>query len=159
MMIGDVDMEPRLVYGKVEPESLQAMMKLESYVRNSGLEPRLLELIKIRSSQINGCAFCLDMHTKDARANGETEQRIYELNAWREAPFYTERERAALELTEAVTLISTKRVPDDLYARVREHFSEKEYVQLVMAINTINNWNRLSIATGAVPGEYEPAKK
>ena len=140
-------MEPRFNYGAVEPESIQVMMKLEGYVRNCGLDSKLLELIKIRASQINGCAFCLDMHTKDARANGESEERIYTLNAWREAPFYTEAEQAALELTEAVTLVATSHVSDDLYERVREHFSEQEYVRLIMAINVINNWNRLSIAT------------
>ncbi|UOF90015.1 carboxymuconolactone decarboxylase family protein [Fodinisporobacter ferrooxydans] len=152
-------MEPRLNYATTEPDSLKAMMQLEQYVKNSGLEPKLLELIKIRASQINGCAYCLDMHTKDARAIGETEQRIYALNAWREAPFYTEEERAALELTEAVTLVATNRVPDELYQRVRKHFNDKQYVQLIMAINTINSWNRLSIATNAIPGEYQPAKK
>lgn len=149
-------MEPRMVYAQVEPDSLKAMMHLETYVRHTGLDSKLLELIKIRASQINGCAYCLDMHTKDARATGETEQRIYALNAWREAPFFTDVERAALELTEALTLVSTSRVPDDLYDRVRTHFNEKQYVQLVMAINTINTWNRLSIATGAVPGDYQP---
>lgn len=152
-------MEPRMNYAKVDPDSYKAMSQLETYVRHSGLDSKLLELVKIRASQINGCAFCLDMHTKDTRAAGETEQRIYALNAWREAPFYTEEERAALELTEALTLVSTARVPDDLYDRVRTQFDEKQYVQLVMAINTINSWNRLSIATSAVPGNYQPANK
>lgn len=155
---GRISVEARLNYATAEPESLQVMMKLEQYVRSSGLDAKLLELIKIRASQINGCAYCLDMHTKDARANGETEQRIYALNAWREAPFYTDAERVALELTEAVTLVSTSRVPDDLYDRVRAHFGEKQYVQLIMAINAINSWNRLSIATNAIPGDYQPAK-
>jgi len=152
-------MEPRMVYAQVDPDSLEAMMHLETYVRHSGLDSKLLELIKIRASQINGCAYCLDMHTKDARAIGETEQRIYALNAWRETPFYSEAEQAALEFTEALTFVSTSRVPDDLYERVRKHFDEKQYVQLIMAINTINSWNRLSVATGAVPGDYQPANK
>lgn len=152
-------MEPRMVYAQVDPDSLEAMMHLETYVRHSGLDSKLLELIKIRASQINGCAYCLDMHTKDARAIGETEQRIYALNAWRETPFYSEAEQVALEFTEALTFVSTSRVPDDLYERVRKHFDEKQYVQLIMAINTINSWNRLSVATGAVPGDYQPANK
>jgi AhpD family alkylhydroperoxidase len=151
-------MEPRLNYSEIDPDCLKAMMQLELYVRHSNLDSKLLELIKIRVSQINGCAFCLDMHTKDARANGETEQRIYALNAWREAPFYSDPERAALELAEAITEVATKRVPDDLYHRVRLHFDEKVYVQLIMAINTINAWNRISIATAAVPGDYQPVK-
>lgn len=144
-------MEPRLVYAQEEPESVKVMMQLEGYARKTGLAPQLLELIKIRASQINGCAFCLNMHAKEARAAGETEQRIYCLNAWRDAPFYTETERAALELTEAVTLISQEGVSDDLYRRVRQHFDARQYVQLLMVINTINAWNRLSIATRAVP--------
>ncbi len=152
-------MEARFNYGAVEPDSVQVMLKLEGYVRNSGLDSKLLELIKIRASQINGCAFCLDMHTKDARANGESEERIYTLNAWRESPFYTEAERVALELTEAVTLIATGSVSDDLYARVREYFSEQQYVRLIMAINVINNWNRLSIATKTPAGTYHPEAK
>lgn len=149
-------MESRLNYSNVEPESLRVMQQLQSYVDHSGLEYRLLELIKIRASQINGCAYCLDMHTQDARVAGETEQRIYALNAWRESPFYSDAEQAALELTEAVTLIATQRVPNDLYERVRKQFSAKQYVQLIMAINVINNWNRLAIATGAVAGTYRP---
>ena len=152
-------MEPRLIYATEEPESLKVMMQLEEYVRETGFDRKLLELVKIRASQINGCAYCLDMHTKDSRAIGETEQRIYALNAWRDAPFYTEEERAVLELTEAVTLISRDGVSDDLYERVREHLDAKQYVQLLMVINTINCWNRLSIATKAVPGDYQPSKK
>jgi|SRR5579875_1718753 len=144
---------------QVAPEPLKIMMQFEAYAKTTGFEPKLIELVKIRASQINGCAFCLDMHTKDARAIGETEQRIYCLNAWRESPFYTDEERAALELTEAVTLISTNRVPDNLYERVREHFSEKQYVDLIFIINTINSWNRLSIALNNVPGAYQPAEK
>ncbi|MDU0205948.1 MULTISPECIES: carboxymuconolactone decarboxylase family protein [Paenibacillus] len=149
-------MEIRLDYTKVQPESLQTLLKLEGYVKKSGLDSKLVELIKIRASQINGCAYCLDMHTKDARAMGETEQRIYLLNAWREAPFYTPSERAALALTEAVTRISNAGVPDDLYDQVRRHFDEEQYVDLIMAINAINSWNRMAISTGMVPGDYQP---
>lgn len=149
-------MEPRLVYAKEDQASYEVMLQLEAYVRQTGFDKKLLELVKIRASQLNGCAFCLDMHTKDARAIGETEQRLYCLDAWRESPFYSEEERAALELTEAVTLIANKGVPDDVYERVRTHLDAKQYVQLIMVINTINSWNRLSIATRAVPGNYEP---
>ncbi|NBD24747.1 carboxymuconolactone decarboxylase family protein [Paenibacillus glycinis] len=150
-------MELRLNYMKVQPESLQTLLKLEGYVKKSGLDPKLWELIKIRASQINGCAYCLDMHTKDARAIGETEQRLYLLNAWREAPFYTASERAALALTEAVTKISQGGVPQELYMQVRGHFDEAQFVDLIMAINAINCWNRMAISTGMVPGEYQPA--
>ncbi|MBA2939847.1 carboxymuconolactone decarboxylase family protein [Paenibacillus sp. CGMCC 1.16610] len=152
-------MEIRLDYMKVRPESLQTLLKLEGYVQKSGLEHKLWELIKIRASQINGCAFCIDMHTKDAVAAGETEQRLYLLNAWREAPFYTESERAALALTEAVTRISDAGVPKELYEQVRKHFDEKQFVDLIMAINGINCWNRMAISTGMIPGEYQPAAK
>jgi AhpD family alkylhydroperoxidase len=133
------------------------MYALQHYTQDSGLEHSLLELVKLRASQLNGCAYCLDMHSKDARADGETEQRIYVLNAWREAPFYTPRERAALDWTEAVTLIPDG-VSDELYASVREHFDEKELVDLTMAIVTINGWNRLAIALGADVGSYQPRK-
>ncbi|WP_219835587.1 carboxymuconolactone decarboxylase family protein [Paenibacillus sp. R14(2021)] len=150
-------MKERLNYMKVQPESLQTLLKLEGYVKKSGLEEKLVELIKIRTSQINGCAFCIDMHTKDARAMGETEQRLYLLNAWREAPFYTDAERAALALTEAVTKISDAGVPQHLYELVRNYYDESEYVDLIMAINAINCWNRMAISTGMVPGEYQPA--
>ncbi|WP_169088941.1 carboxymuconolactone decarboxylase family protein [Paenibacillus sp. PL91] len=149
----------RLNYMKVQPESLQTLLKLEGYVKNSSLDHKLWELIKIRASQINGCAYCLDMHTKDARAMGETEQRLYMLNAWREAPFYTEAERAAIALTEAVTKISDAGVPQELYEQVRKHFDESQFVDLIMAINAINCWNRIAISTGMVPGEYQPAAR
>ncbi|GGG69259.1 carboxymuconolactone decarboxylase family protein [Paenibacillus radicis (ex Gao et al. 2016)] len=150
-------MEMRLNYMKVQPESLQTLLKLEGYVKKSGLDHSLLELIKIRASQINGCAYCLDMHTKDARAMGETEQRLFMLSAWREAPFYSEEERAALALTEAVTKISDAGVPQPLYEQVRKHFDESQFVNLIMAINAINCWNRMAISTGMVPGDYQPA--
>ncbi|MFC4807975.1 carboxymuconolactone decarboxylase family protein [Paenibacillus sp. GCM10023250] len=150
-------MEMRLNYMKAQPESLQTLLKLEGYVKKSGIDQHLWELIKIRASQINGCAYCLDMHTKDARAMGETEQRLYLLNAWREAPFYTNAERAALALTEAVTQISVGGVPTALYEQVREHFDEAQFVDLIMAINAINCWNRMAISTAMVPGDYQPA--
>ncbi len=134
----------------------RAMSQLEHYVRNSGLEASLLELMKIRASQLNGCAYCIDMHTKDARAAGESEQRIYLLSAWREAPFYSERERAALEWTEALTLIADNHVPDDFYERVAAHFSNEELVNLTLAVVTINGWNRIAISFRSEPGTYQP---
>jgi AhpD family alkylhydroperoxidase len=152
-------MEARLDYAKAAPDGLKAMLGMEQYVRHSGLEPALLELVKMRASQINGCAFCLDMHSKDARAAGETEQRLYALNAWRETPFYSERERAALAWTESVTLVSETHVPDETYECVRLHFSEKELVDLTLAIVAINGWNRLAIPFRTVPGSYQAPKK
>ena len=149
-------MQPRIDYKNISPKALEAMRGLELYVHRSGLEQPLLELIKTRASQLNGCAYCLDMHTKDARASGETEQRLYGLSAWQEAPFYTARERAALLWTEAVTLISEQRVPDEIYESVRQHFSEKELVDLTMAIVAINGWNRLAISFRSIAGEYQP---
>ena len=150
-------MEPRIDYRTAAPGAMQAMRGLETYVRQSGLEPSLLELVRLRASQLNGCAYCIDMHTKDARAAGESEQRLYALSAWRETPFYTERERAALAWTEAVTLISWEHAPDEVYELAHTHFSEKELVDLTMAIITINGWNRLAIGFRAVPGAYQPA--
>ena len=149
-------MEPRLDPSHVSPKAYQAMYGLESYVRHSGLEGGLLELIKMRASQLNGCAYCIDMHSKDARAHGETEQRLYALSAWRETPFFTDRERAALAWTEAVTLVSESQVPDAVFEETRRHFSEEELVNLTMAVVAINGWNRLSIAFRAVPGTYQP---
>jgi len=134
------------------------MRTLEKYVRTCGIEPKLLELIKIRASQINSCAYCLDMHTKDARAQGETEQRIYALNAWRETPFFTEKERAALAWTESVTQVSTSQVPDEVYEIVRQHFDEKEIVNITTAIVAINGWNRFAVSFRSVPGAYQPEK-
>ena len=149
-------MQPRLEIPKIAPQAYRVMAGLETYVRNSGLEPGLLELVKMRASQINGCAYCIDMHSKDARAHGETEQRLYALDAWRETPFYSERERAALAWTEALTLISQTHAPDDVYEEARQHFSEVELVSLTMAIVTINAWNRLAIGFRSVPGTYQP---
>ena len=149
-------MEPRIDYRKsVAKDALQALYSIEQHVRRSGLETKLLELVRMRASQINGCAYCLDMHSKDARAEGETEQRLYGLSAWRETPFYTDRERAALEWAEAVTLVSRDQVPDEVYERTRKHFSEEELVNLTLAVVMINNWNRLAISFRAVPGSYQ----
>ena len=134
---------------------LQAMFGLERQIRQSGLDDGLLHLIRMRASQINGCAYCLDMHSKDARAHGETEQRVYGLNAWRETPYYTERERAALEWTEALTLVAETHVPDDVYERVRTQFTEAELANLSLAVVSINGWNRLVISTRQVPGTYK----
>ncbi|MBA2286301.1 MAG: carboxymuconolactone decarboxylase family protein [Ktedonobacteraceae bacterium] len=139
-------MNARLRYAKAAPGAHQAMLRLEEYVESCGLEIPLIRLIQTRASQINECAFCLDMHTKDARAEGESEQRLYLLSAWREATCYSERERAALEWTEAVTLLADNHVPDEVYERVRPHFTEEELVNLTLAIATINAWNRLNVA-------------
>lgn len=148
-------MKARLNYAEAAPNALKAMLELEKYVHDSGLERLLYELVKTRASQINRCAYCIDMHTKDARKAGETEQRLYALNAWRETPFFTERERAALAWTEALTLISENDVSDDLYETVCKYFSEEESVALTMAIIAINGWNRLSIGFRTVPGTYK----
>lgn len=152
-------MQPRISYSAVAPGAGQAMMALEKYVAQSGLERPLIELVKLRASQINGCAYCIDMHTKDARAAGESEQRLYALTAWRETPFYSERERAALAWTEAVTLIADGHVPDEVYEQARTQFSEKELVDLTMAVIAINGWNRLAISFRTVPGTYQPTRR
>lgn len=149
-------MEARLNPYKIAPQAYPAVAALQKYVDSCGLERPLLELVRMRASQINGCAYCLDMHTKDARALGETEQRLYLISAWRESPFYTDRERAALEWTEAVTLVSETHVPDEVYERVKQHFTPQELVNLTAAIAMINTWNRLSVAFRAVPGAYQP---
>lgn len=148
-------MEPRIDPATVAPGARTAMYGLERYVRESGLEKPLLELVRMRASQMNGCAYCIDMHTKDARAEGETEQRLYGLSAWRETPFYSPRERAALAWTEAVTAIGEGGVPDELYSSTREHFTETELVNLTMAVVAINGWNRLAISFRALPGSYQ----
>ncbi len=150
-------MQARIAYDKAAPEGVKAMWALENYVRYCGLEPALLELVKFRASQINGCAYCIDMHTKDARAHGETEQRLYALSAWCETPFFTERERAALAWTEAVTEISHGHVPDEVYELARKYFGDKELVDLTLAVVAINGWNRLAISFRRVPGTYQPA--
>lgn len=150
-------MNPRIDIHKAAPGVYKAMLTLEGYVKKSSrLESSLLELVRMRASQINGCAYCLDMHSKDARARGESEQRLYVLDAWRETPFFTDRERAALAWTEAVTNVSQNHVPDSVYEEVRQRFSEEELANLTLAIVSINGWNRLQISFRAVPGEYQP---
>jgi AhpD family alkylhydroperoxidase len=149
-------MKPRLNYTEVDPKLMRAMLALGAPVAQSGLEPALIELIDFRVSQINGCAYCLDMHSKDLRAAGETEQRLYVLEAWREAPFYSERERAALAWAEAVTLLTNKEVPDEVYEQARAQFSEQELAVLTLAVVAINGWNRLNIAFRTPAGSYQP---
>ena len=149
-------MKSRLAYYKIAPEAMKAMEAMESYTKHCGLEPLLLELVKLRASQLNGCAYCIDMHSKDARTLGETEQRLYGLSAWRECPFYSDRERAALAFTEAVTRISENHVPDDIYAEATAHFSNEELVNLMIAIVTINAWNRFAITFQSPTGSYQP---
>ena len=147
-------MHQRLDYKSASPEAFKAMLATETQVHRSGLEESLLELVKTRASQINGCAWCLDMHTKDARARGETEQRLHLITAWREAPCYSERERAALAWTEAVTQIAVQGVPEALYAEARRHFDEKALVDLTLAIVAINGWNRMNVAFQTQVGDY-----
>jgi AhpD family alkylhydroperoxidase len=144
-------MKARLNPYQASPETMKAMMVLENHVRESGLDPTIVELVKIRASQINGCAFCIDMHTHDARGNGEVEERIYLLDAWREAPHYTARERAALAWTEALTLVAQSHVPDAVYAEAREQFAENELVKLTLLVTTINAWNRIAIGFRSAP--------
>ena len=151
-------MEPRIDYAKVAPGGVHAMLGVEKYLHSSGLDLKLLNLIKLRASQLNGCAYCIDMHWKDLRAAGETEQRLYGLDAWEESPYYTDRERAALAWTEALTNIQEGHVPDSVYEEVRKFFDEKEVTDLTLAIAAINSWNRLSIALRTVPGTYQPAR-
>jgi AhpD family alkylhydroperoxidase len=153
-MEGKNTMKARIDLMHVNPGIVQAMLGLERQAGKAGFDHRLLDLVRMRASQINGCAYCLDMHSKDARAGGETEQRLYGLDAWRETPYYSARERAALEWTEALTLVSENHVPDEVYERVREQFSEDELVHLSLAVVSINGWNRLNIAARTVPGGY-----
>jgi AhpD family alkylhydroperoxidase len=138
------------------PDGYKAMLAMEAAVRESGLDLTIFELVKTRASQVNQCAYCIDMHTKDARANGETEQRLYALSAWRETPFFTERERAALGLAEAMTLVAETHVPDDVVAEAQKHFDDVELAQLIFAITTINAWNRLAITARTPVGGYQP---
>jgi AhpD family alkylhydroperoxidase len=151
-------MQPRIDYVKSARGVYEAMLGLEKYLRQCGLEETLLDLVKLRASQINGCAYCIDMHWKDLRALGEQEQRLYGLDAWEESPYYSDRERAALAWTEAVTNIRDGHVPDQVYEEVRKHFTEKELADLSLAVAAINAWNRLAIAARAVPGLYQPAR-
>jgi len=150
-------MKARLQYGKTAPGIYEAMDALDQYLASCGLDDLLVHLVRLRASQVNGCAYCIDMHWKDLEALGEQAQRLYSLDAWRECPYYTERERAALAWTEAVTLISYEHAPDTVFAEARARFSEKELSDLTLAIATINAWNRLSIAGRLVPGAYQPA--
>lgn len=149
--------KPRIDAHETAPEAYETMLALERYLHGCGLEGSLIELVKLRASQINGCAYCIDMHTKDARAAGETEQRLYLLDAWRESPFYSPRERAALAWAEAVTRVSDTHVPDEVYEEARRHFSEKELVDLNWVVVAINAWNRLAIPFRTPPGMYQPA--
>jgi AhpD family alkylhydroperoxidase len=144
-------MTSRINYYKTSPEAVNALLGLERYINNSGLEKSLLNLVKLRASQINGCGYCVDIHTTDARKAGESERRLYAVAVWRETPFFTERERAALAWTEAVTLLPATQAPDDVYQEVLHYFSEKETVDLTMAIITINSWNRLAVSFRAMP--------
>ena len=150
-------MRARLNYAKAAPGVYDAMDALDRYLQDCGLERSLLLLVQLRASQINGCAYCLDMHWKDLRAIGETEQRLYSLDAWRECPYYTVKERAALAWTEAVTLLADGHVSDAVYEQVRSHLSERELSDLTLAVAAINAWNRLSIAARLVPGAYKAA--
>jgi AhpD family alkylhydroperoxidase len=150
-------MESRLSAQQASPAAYRAMIGLEMFIRMaSKLEPSLVELVKMRASQINGCAYCIDMHSQDARSHGETEQRLYALTSWRETPFFTARERAALAWTEALTLITEGHVPDDVYELAKQSFSDEELVNLTLAVITINGWNRLAISFRSVPGAYRP---
>ena len=149
-------MKSRLDYGQVAPKAIKGLLEIENYIHHSNLEKSLFELVKTRASQINGCGYCLDMHTKDARKEGETEQRLYALSAWRETPFFTERERIALEWTEALTLIAGNPISDELYERVSKEFNEKDLIALTMTIIAINGWNRLAIPFRTVAGSYNP---
>jgi AhpD family alkylhydroperoxidase len=149
-------MKPRLEYWRISPGAFKAMSSVEAYLRDSGIDHALLHMVKLRASQINGCAYCIDMHWKDARAAGESEQRLYGLDAWREAPYYTDRERAALEWTEALTKITDGHAPDEAYGAVRGQFSDKELTDLTWAVATINAWNRIAIAFRSEAGSYKP---
>ena len=153
-------MRSELNYGKQAPGIYDAMDALDRYLAtDSAIEEPLLHLVRLRASQINGCPYCIDMHWKDLRSIGEGEQRLYGLDAWRESPYYTDRERAALAWTEAVTLIATDHVPERVYEQARSHFSAKELCDLTLAIATINAWNRLSISARLVPGGYQAATR
>lgn len=152
-------MKPRINIASVNPGALNAMLGLGAYLQQSGLDMKLVDLINLRVSQINGCAYCIDMHWKDLRAAGETEQRLYGLDAWRESPYYTERERAALGWAEAVTDITDGHVPDDVFEEAHRLFKDAELADLTLAVVAINGWNRLNIAFHTTPGTYQPAGK
>ena len=148
-------MKPRIDYRQFSPDALQAMLALEKHLDGCGLDHKFMHLLKLRASQINGCAYCIDMHSIDARAAGETEQRLYALDAWRETPFFDDRERAALAWIEAVTLLANTHVPDSVFEEARKHFSEQELVDLTYLASTINAWNRIAVSFRAVPGRYK----
>ena len=152
------EFKARIEYTKFAPEVIRSLYAIERYLHDSGIDVRLLHMVKLRVSQINGCAFCIDMHWKDARAAGESEQRLCGLDAWRESPYYNDRERAALDWAESITLVSQTHVPDEVFERLRGQFSEKEIVDLTHAVAMINLWNRLAIPFRAVPGLYQPKK-
>lgn len=153
-------MKPRIDYYNASPEVRKALLQMEAFVNNhSGLDETLLELVRLRSSQLNGCAYCVDMHSKNLRADGEKNERIDGVAVWRETPFYSERERAALEWAEALTLVARDHVPDEIFERVRPHFSDPELINLTLAISMINTWNRFGVAFRSVPGEYQPPVK
>jgi AhpD family alkylhydroperoxidase len=156
--ITKIELKPRLNWDKASPGAMNAMSSFGKYLETTSLEPSLKNLVLIRASQINGCAYCLDMHTKDARAEGESEQRLYLIAGWREAPIYTKRERAALAWTEAVTLVADTHVPDQVYEEARKYFSEKDLVDLTLTIIAINGWNRLNVSFRTVAGNYKPMK-
>ncbi len=149
-------MTQRIKYTNVSPSVWKAMFGLQAAIDHSGLERSLVKLVEVRASQINGCAHCIEMHTKDAKAEGESDERLHLLNAWREAPYYSDRERAALLWCETLTLIAEHGVPDDVFEEVHEHFSDEELVNLTLAIVTINGWNRFAIGFRADVGNYEP---
>ncbi len=149
-------MRSRMNYAKASPGAMQAMDALETYLERCGIEPALQDLVRLRASQLNGCAYCVDMHSLDARARGETEQRLYALPVWAETPFFSERERAALLWTEKLTLISLDHVPEGVYEQVRPHFTDEELADLTLLIATINAWNRFGISFRDVPGRYKP---
>ena len=150
-MDNEYQFKARIDYQKVAPDAYKAMLNLEGYINKCGLEKPLLELVKLRASQINGCAYCVDMHTTDARKGGETERRLHAVIVWQESPFFTARERTAFAWTEAITLLSETHAPDDVYQEVLKHFSEKEAVDLTMVIITINSWNRLAVGFRKLP--------
>jgi AhpD family alkylhydroperoxidase len=152
-------MQPRIKTTSTNPAAYKAMLGLETYLRQCGLDAKLLDLIRLRVSQINGCAYCVDMHWKDLRAAEETEQRLYGLDAWRESPYYTDRECAALAWAEAVTLLTEGHVPDDVFQEAHRHFNDEELANLTLAVVAINGWNRLNIAFRTVPGTYQPTRR
>ena len=158
-MLAQTNFKERMDYQKAAAGGVKALLQMEHYLATCGLEQGLMDLVKLRASQINGCAYCIDMHSKDLRAQGESEQRLYELDAWQETPFYTERERAALLWAEAVTRVADTHVPDSVYEQVRQQFDEAELVNLTFVISTINVWNRILISSRREPGAYQPARR